>query len=275
MKTVHVRYDLSDYNTPAAVTALQAADEAADGSGISNPETHGPEWFGFNNWGGDGGASQLAAICAHGDRKLTACAQEMLRDAQDLAVPAAFDIKPRWRTRRATGSRFDLERVLSGDPLPWGRWERSKGAGNRIVSLIVNVGGSSAMSATEMMWRPIAGIVIADLLESSGYRVEIIGATATAHDSDVRLITSTELKRADQPVDLNALARICHAAVARGVIYPIGMVTHPKLVDHGSYGRVVDADESDFPDSQCVAVRAARHAKLSIAEIKRVVSLFQ
>lgn len=271
-------FDLATYANPEAVRALLQKD-ASLGGGVGrdltgDKATYHREWFGMS--GPAEPAQQIADIVAHGDPASTERVTRALREAEGFSVPGSLAIKPVWQGRRATGQRFDLEAVLSGDPLPWGRFEpRRIGQGSKIVSLYAALGANADKSAEQLGWAPVAGLVVADLLEQAGYRVEIWGADRANQNhfkySQIRVL----LKGADVPLDLNAVTRATHPAIARALMMPLSLsVWGPSIVDPLDYGHTDRIKPSEFGDNDAVVVQHTYSLQEAKAEVARIVALF-
>lgn len=98
------------------------------------------------------------------------------RNIEALELPRVKSIK-RQRTQAEAGDHLDMQRVYAGDlDRAWETTRRDLGISFKspLVSLLVNVGGSSNVKAEEMFWRGAAALVACDALEQSGRRVEIL-----------------------------------------------------------------------------------------------------
>ena len=275
-------FDLSEYRTPEACAALFRLDaaEAPGGGNIGESALEGGRidfFFGSRRGSHPAMKDYCAEIIAKGDLKATERLAEASSQAEALAVQGCSNVRPAWSPRRVTGQRFDLERVLASDSHPWGRWESGKRLkdGTKIVSLYISVGGNCNLSAEQMAWSPVAGVIMADILEKAGYRVEIWGVWATSNGDGIHRALRFSLKHADQPLDLNALTRCCNSPVIRGVIFCKSMVIWGFEALGSSYGRSAIGAANWFDDENGITVRMAYNLKDSIAEIKRLVALFQ
>lgn len=107
------------------------------------------------------------------------------------------------------GSGIDCGRFVEGIPECWQRFEESiiHGKSNRVLRMIVDVGAHCMIDAKTMEIKGGYALALLDLLELSGYRVEVIFGFA-GHYKDVSLECSCLAKPADQPPDKNRLAYI-------------------------------------------------------------------
>ena len=241
-------------------------------------------WFGCQT------IEELAGIVDHGDRATTSRVQQSISSKSIANVPSAHAIRPVLKRRRVMGQVFDLERVLDGDPLPWSRWESRKTSGQRIVSLYLPLGGNSHLTASEIGWGPVAAIVIADVLEQAGYRVEMWGASSVVQNPDYRTsrlernseenacVSRFLVKNADQPIDLNGIARIAHPTMLRGVMFSINTSVAFDA------GWTVGQTKSDCSnrrvklgtafDPDAINVATVHSERECLAEIERVLKTF-
>lgn len=212
----------------------------------------------------------ISAIVGFGDAATTARVETARRAAEHLALPAPKRVAPVLTTRHASGVRFNLDRVLGGDPLPFDRWERSHvRAGSRVISLSVPIGGRSRYSAAEIGWAPVSAIVIADLLENAGYRVEMWGISRAECGYGREVSLRCPLKAADAPLDVNAISRIAHPAIFRGLILAI---RHREFHDIGG---TIDIDPKAHGDADGFALQHTYSFEAAIEQVKSTITKFQ
>lgn len=267
-------FDLSKLATTAGYIAHRAADPhfAHDRSIAS--DDRGADWFGFRR------GANIPAEIARVARESTPESVKLVREASDaareIALPVARSIKPVWSTNRYAGTRLNLDRALQGMPDAWGRFERARpvNGSQKIVALYVSCAARACHDKTEAAWAPVPGIVIADLLESAGYRVEIYGYVKGGYDNPFAV--RTLIKASDMPVDFTSLSRVAHAAFARGIMYPALSALAPEGVIGGTYGPILTATPEDFGDDNAIVLNADASRSLHgcVAEITRVIKLF-
>ncbi len=268
-------FSLDALATTDAVRELYDLEVQVAGSSACNRYSD-AGWLGLPNTRDLDRAAFVAGIADQGDRQTTDRVIAARREADQLQVPVAHSIRPVLKHRRSTGQRYDLERVLDGDPLPWSRYERGPRAkgGSRIVTLYLPLGGSAALSASEIAWGPIASLVIADLLEGSGYRVEI-WACNTSECGNNQNSVRCQVKQADQPLDLAGLARVAHPAVTRMIFFPMLATSFGMEKVGHNYGRSVETNPTAFGDPDAIVVGHTYNAAQCRSEISRVVKLFE
>jgi hypothetical protein len=167
---------------------------------------------------------------AHAGELLTSGWQEgaarLASIASDLAPPTAKSRKrvARWE---AEGDDLHVERALRGDwDNAWRTTRRQWSPGPATVTLFTPVGGASYLTSEHLFWRGAVALVVADLLESAGYSVEIVASwlVRDCERGKGRLCrASVTLKDPGQPLAIDALASVlCHAGVIRS--YGFGMI---------------------------------------------------
>jgi hypothetical protein len=131
----------------------------------------------------------------------------------------------RRRYRTDQGDELDMQAVWRGDmSRAWTRTRRqSRAGGVRTVTIVCNLGGSASTDSSELFWRGASALRLADALTTAGYNVAIIGAEVgsdTGASKNAQLAQFIEIKAADQPLDLSALASItCMAGFFRTALF--------------------------------------------------------
>jgi hypothetical protein len=156
-------------------------------------------------------------------------------DAKDSigdVVPAATE---RRRVRRFTddGDSLRLDQVLAGD---WDNaWESRVMApmpATRTVSIACGFIAMADVSAEGIMWNAVQAIVLTDLLESAGYRVELRAVDAVDVDGRALHVVDMLLKTADRALDPDTVAAtIGHAGVYRSLGFG-AMCCQPTDTNH-------------------------------------------
>ena len=142
----------------------------------------------------------------------------------------------RRRTRADQGDELDMQAVYRGDlGRAWSRTRRQvRSGGMRTVTIVCNLGGSAATSSEHLFWRGASALRLADALSNAGYNVAIIGGEVgekSAATKDMQLAQFVEIKAADQPLDLGALAAItCMAGFFRTALFA-GICVGADMVD--------------------------------------------
>lgn len=264
---------LNDYSAPGAIrTLLEQEAMCADIDPMREHLARDPKWCGVAS------VDALATVIRSGDRAATARVQSAAQQASDLNLPKARTIAPAFQINRLTGQRYDLGRVLQGAPGQWGRYERStKREGARTIALYLPLGGNVGLTAEQISWGPVAAVVIADLLEQAGYRAELWAFGSSRQDNDVAVMRCA-LKDADQPLDLNAIARLASPAITRIIMfanYTLLYKRSGKTLRSGHGDCRTQVDDARHFDADAIAVRLCNDEAACAAEIKRVIADFQ
>jgi len=124
-------------------------------------------------------------------------------------VPVAKGIK-RKRVRGMAGDELDMQRVYSGDlENAWSSMAHAKRRKPKVVSIKINLGANCNTSADSLFWKGAVCVRLADLLESAGYRVEIIGYShaSNTYTSGVRdYYVEVPIKESSEILDIDKLA---------------------------------------------------------------------
>jgi hypothetical protein len=129
-----------------------------------------------------------------------------LDEVRDAVLP-----KPQSRRRRTCfsevdGSELDYDRLRSGQEF-WRTSRRMNTSSPANLTLSVDVATSAGRDAKDIMWRGVAAILLVELLEAAGYRVELwahsIGDRNYTDGTSVTLFT--RLKALSDPLDMSTL----------------------------------------------------------------------
>src|SRR5439155_9465989 len=105
------------------------------------------------------------------------------------------------------GDEVDYDRLRSGQEF-WRASRREFCSGSPIVSVFFNIATPASREPEEILWRGAAALVLANLLEATGYRVELWAAqycTRCSYEDGAGVFTAVCLKRSEQPLDLATL----------------------------------------------------------------------
>jgi hypothetical protein len=118
---------------------------------------------------------------------------------------------PRTRRRRArfdefSGDEVCPDRLRCGAPF-WRTTSREHVNGPTTITIVVHTSAPSFRSSSEIGWRGVASVVLCELLESAGYRVEIISydCGTEAYTDGTTAFNTICLKRCDEPLDVASL----------------------------------------------------------------------
>lgn len=120
------------------------------------------------------------------------------------------------------GHGIDVARFIDGEPECWQRIETvtSGGIGNRIVTILVNVGASSGVKASQFKNRGIIMCALVDILQTAGYSCKVVAYGCKIGDGDNFLLTSAVVKEPDGSMDAGRMAfALAHAGMYRRLFF--------------------------------------------------------
>ena len=143
---------------------------------------------------------------------------------------------------------FCYDRFSSAQPEYWLAPNRRDMSGSQFVSLILQTGANCNTSADRLFWRGVAATIIAEVLEDSGYVVEINKVNMfyqCCKNEEGRLESVTSVatvKASDQPIDYADLASVVSPWYFRTLDFA---ATHmaPNTETQPGLGRVVEPTE--------------------------------
>lgn len=139
----------------------------------------------------------------------------------DLAeVIAPSETRPSFEMQHAvTGAFVDVARFVEGHPE--NMLEFCDEPAPRNITLAVQIGKHSEVSARSMELAGAVAVAVTDTLARSGYRVEIIGTSGSRNKAfTMSTLMTFPIKRASEPLDLNQLAFwLCHPAAYRHLVF--------------------------------------------------------
>jgi hypothetical protein len=184
--------EMIDYNTA----------RIAEGGRQYQPwKTHRNDWVGreFSSW--DQVCKEANETWGKGLRLVNDMLSQF--STVELPKPVSRKRKPAWSPD--DGDEIENDRLRSGQDC-WRTTRRQVTSGPSTVAIVANVCTSSFHESSDIIWRGAAAIVLANLLEDAGYRVELWAAKGTPHEpGDAGVFHSMCLKRADQPLDVATL----------------------------------------------------------------------
>lgn len=215
-------------------------------------------------------AQVVAVVAKNGDLATTQRVEAIRQRCADAVLKSPTSIRPVWNDAAVTGPRVNMSKLLSGQPRPFGRFERVVTRKPKVLTVYVPMGGLAYRSEEEIACSSVAGIVVVDLLESAGYRCEVWGASCAGDygsgcgPQQIR----TLLKEASDPADINAISRIAHVAIFRGLVLSL---RHDK-----GASRTEDIDPLRFDDSRkCVTIKHSYSEEDAVTEARRVLAEFE
>ena len=117
------------------------------------------------------------------------------------------DIRRRRRWSETDGESVDIDRLRSGTPY-WEEMKRNSVPQPAPITLLVECSGAWNKNPEALFWRGAAAIILADRLESAGWRVEVkVAWPSTRGFADgCDYLPITTVKAADSPLDKASLA---------------------------------------------------------------------
>ncbi|QDP46543.1 MAG: hypothetical protein Unbinned4098contig1000_3 [Prokaryotic dsDNA virus sp.] len=175
------------------------------------------------------------------------------------------------------GDELDYDKLMGGELDTMYRTTKREGKGQTPhCSLIVNWGGLAYVEADDLFWSGAVAIILSDVLENAGYRVEIVGCNTSQQDGGVYSATSVAVKELDEPLRTDIVAgALCEAGVFRTLGFAAKMTAN-TAIDRGmgctdDFTKVAvnsvkgnPFSEDSFVIKQCLSMEDA------IAEINRV-----
>jgi hypothetical protein len=131
--------------------------------------------------------------------------QWMLFELRNVALPPVKCQKRRPRFRDE-GDEIDHDRLRSGQEY-WRSMRRESAAGPKTFCIVAAMTTPANKDSMDVLWRGAVAIVLADLLEEQGHRVELWAChrTGRAYRSGADNFQAVCLKRTDEPVDISTL----------------------------------------------------------------------
>lgn len=164
-----------------------------------------------------------------------------------LAAAAVPNIAVTTRGFGVAGDMPDIGRAVAGNPFNMVT-RRKEYAPKPALTIAVNIRTSCSIKAQEMANFGAAMVALIDRLEARGVRVELIGLIATNPVGRNRWAISWTVKRAEDPLDLSAVAfSLAHPAMWRRLGFAC-MERSPTSMYTPGYGYGGGIHKGDFID---------------------------
>jgi hypothetical protein len=148
---------------------------------------------------------------------------EMYQKLKDAVTIELKDSKRHIVFSANDGDDVDYDRLMSGQQEFWRTSMRDDSDGPTTATICVHTTTSYNWSAEQAMWRGIAGVVAAEILEEAGHQVEIWAVGSNAFKT--RSVDYCLLKSCSDPMDrsslINALSTWYHRTVRFTALYTI------------------------------------------------------
>lgn len=187
-----------------------------------------------------------------------------LRADLDSAVETAVSENSAAIQYDAEGEWVDIGRLAVDDPECCGYFAlQGSTGGTKVVKIIANVSVSGSVSHETMFCRGAAVVAATDILESCGYRVQVVVAMGLRKGS-VQLDVQTTIKEATQPLDIDRMSyTLCHPIFFRRIMFKVmeseGFMPSNCL----PYPVKADEDDSIVLPELCSATTPTREETIS------------
>lgn len=179
---------------------------------------------------------------------------------------------------------IDMQRYIMGHPEPYMVWneyeEVSNDANGKVISIVFSIAASAGVSTDSMFNKGVVICALTDLLERSGYRVELTLTMSTKLGYDNGINIRVRVKEASDVLDLDRVAfALAHAACFRRLGFSV-LEQAPEearrannIYKSGGYGRCHDLPEegainiksSDLMDNSYSETNQADWLRLQLA----------
>lgn len=218
--------------------------------------------------------------------------EKSLRELREKIPPASLPPPVSVRRRREwsenSGDDICLDRLRSGTPY-WASTRRQACQGSPVVTLVFPNTTSGSTDPWVIDRRGAVGVILADLLESAGYRVELYGYCNVLNTWEFATGWATcdflRMKGADDPVDIASLAVATSSWYYRTIHFegwerdPVARENRYKIpLSYGVCGPALTAEQAReyllLPESShVIATNLVTEETEAIEEITRVINL--
>lgn len=132
--------------------------------------------------------------------------ESMMSELQGEHLPAPQSIRRKRRWSEEDGDEVNVDRLMRGQAY-WDQSHRDHRPGPLNVTLITDVATSACVNHMDILWRGAAAVLLTELLEKAGYRVEMWAATwcLNSHRNGRGTLIATNYKRSGDPLDVSTL----------------------------------------------------------------------
>lgn len=113
-----------------------------------------------------------AAVTKPWDEGIKTVSEMMIEMRRSVKLPKPVSLKRVKVWSDEDGDEIDFDRLRSGDPF-YRTTKKANAVKSKQLTLFIDIGAKARIDARKLMWRGIAAITIAKLLEDAGYRCEI------------------------------------------------------------------------------------------------------
>lgn len=130
---------------------------------------------------------------------------------ENMLTDIGADVLPTPKSRRRVarwsddGDEFCRDRAESGFPA-WRGTYREMRTGPQVITIVADMATPARRDSSEILWRGAAAILLTQICEQAGYRVELVAADHSVQTvGDTNVIQVVHLKEADEPLDVATL----------------------------------------------------------------------
>lgn len=165
----------------------------------------------------------------------------MMEQLQDAKLPQPKAIKRQRRWSEEKGDEVCADRYLRGQAYLQDTYRDAR-PGPLSVTVIADVCTSGCRDWQEVLWRGAASVMLTELLEKAGYRVELWAAThcTRAHYNNNANAIAVRLKQGSDPLDISTLVNAVSGWAYRTVYFASYCCSDSPPVE--SLGHIVSVD---------------------------------
>lgn len=178
---------------------------------------------------------------------------KMLDELRSERLPTPKTIRRQRAWSEECGDEIDIDRLRRNQPY-WLTTQRHNRPGPLSVTIISDMTTSSSKSPESILWRGVASVLLTELLESAGYRIELWAAchaTRSYYNNDPHA-SAVCLKRGSDPLDQSTLINAVSGWSFRTLFFGAFHLYTKSSVD-SSYGHPTPLDpllKEITPDEQ-------------------------
>jgi hypothetical protein len=167
-----------------------------------------PAWAGFQGEVSDMRAavrSEIAQGWPEGARII-----EAAREGLSVALRSAKSLRPKIAGGYSSGFDPFVPGLLQGRPDNWRQWEpRKRLTGSKGVTIIADTSAAAYYASDSLVWSGAVALILADMLTTAGYTVEIKACSTVGTDTgNKRVCSMATVKRAEDPLNIDGLASV-------------------------------------------------------------------
>jgi hypothetical protein len=132
--------------------------------------------------------------------------ESMMRELENEHLPPPKSIRRKRRWSEDNGDEVSVDRMLRGQTY-WDQSYREHRPGPLSVTILTDITTTCNTNPKEILWRGAAATLLTELLEKSGYRVELwaVQHCTRAFHNGRTMITAANLKRGGDALDVSTL----------------------------------------------------------------------